>query len=63
MTILEKLILPEVRELIREGNLDLLCETLGHFSPADVADLLDDCLAFGALFISLIFTSDLDAAK
>ena len=42
MTILEKLILPEVREMIREGNLDLLCETLGHFSPADVADLLDD---------------------
>ncbi len=42
MTMLEKLILPEIRELILEGNLALLCETLSHMSPADVADLLDD---------------------
>ena len=42
MTMLEKLILPEIRELIRERNLELLCDTLGHLSPADVADLLDD---------------------
>lgn len=42
MTMLEKLVLPEVRELIAEGDLATLRETLARWLPADIADLLGD---------------------
>ena len=42
MTILEKLLLPEVRELIHDKDLATLRETLNRWLPADIADLLDD---------------------
>ena len=42
MTMLEKLVLPEVRELIAVGDLDTLREVLNRWLPADIADLLGD---------------------
>lgn len=42
MTMLEKLLLPEVRELIGQGDLDTLRETLNRWLPADIADLIAD---------------------
>lgn len=42
MTMLEKLLLPEVRELIANNELDTLREVLNRWLPADVADLLAD---------------------
>ena len=42
MTMLEKLALPEVRELIAEGDLVTLHEVLNRWLPADIADLLGD---------------------
>ncbi len=42
MTMLEKLALPEVRELIAEADLVTLREVLNRWLPADIADLLGD---------------------
>ncbi len=42
MTMLEKLLLPEIRELIHDKQLDTLREALNRWLPADIADLLDD---------------------
>lgn len=42
MTMLEKLLLPEIRELIHDKKLDALREALNRWVPADIADLLDD---------------------
>jgi len=42
MTMLEKLLLPEVRELIHDKDLDTLREALNRWLPADIADLLGD---------------------
>lgn len=42
MTMLEKLVVPEVRELIEVGDLDTLREVLNRWLPADIADLLGD---------------------
>ncbi len=42
MTMLEKLVLPEVRELIDEGDLVTLREVLNRWLPVDIADLLGD---------------------
>lgn len=42
MTMLEKLLLPEIRELIENKELDTLCEALNRWLPADIADLIDD---------------------
>jgi magnesium transporter len=55
MTMLEKLLLPEVRELIHQQELETLRETLNRWLPADLADLLadlsphEDIVAFEAL--------------
>jgi magnesium transporter len=42
MTMLEKLLLPEIRELIHDKDLDTLREALNRWLPADIADLLAD---------------------
>jgi Mg2+ transporter (mgtE) len=42
MTVLEKLALPEIRELIHDKQHDTLREALNRWLPADIADLLDD---------------------
>jgi magnesium transporter len=42
MTMLEKLLLPEIREMIHDKNLTLLGESLNRWLPADLADLLGD---------------------
>lgn len=42
MTMLEKLLLPEVRELIHSNDLDTLREVLNRWLPADVGDLITD---------------------
>jgi magnesium transporter len=42
MSILEKLTLPEIRELIHERDCDTLREVLADWMPQDVADLLND---------------------
>src|SRR5262245_49788307 len=42
MSMLEKLLLPEVRELIANQELATLRECLNRWLPADVADLLSD---------------------
>ena len=42
MTMLEKLALPEVRELIADADLVTLREVLNRWLPADIADLLGD---------------------
>lgn len=42
MTMLEKLLLPEIRELIHDKKLDTLREVLNRWVPADIADLLGD---------------------
>src|SRR6476469_8056636 len=42
MTVLEKLLLPEIRELIAEHDEATLRETLNRWLPADVGDLLRD---------------------
>ena len=42
MTMLEKLLLPEVRELIENKDLDTLREVLNRWLPADLGDLLTD---------------------
>lgn len=42
MTMLEKLLLPEIRELIHDKDLDVLRESLNRWDPADIADLLSD---------------------
>jgi undecaprenyl-diphosphatase len=42
MTMLEKLALPEVRELTAEGDLATLREVLNRWLPADIADLPGD---------------------
>lgn len=39
---LEKLVLPEIRELIHDKSLQTLRETLNRWLPADIADLLSD---------------------
>ena len=46
MTMLEKLLLPEIRELIHDKDLDTLREALNRRLPADIADLLGDIGAF-----------------
>src|SRR4029453_9068786 len=46
MTVLEKLLLPEIRELIHHQDLDTLRDTLNRWLPADIADLLDDLSSF-----------------
>ena len=40
MTILEKLLLLEIRELIHDKDLDTLREALNRWLPADIADLM-----------------------
>jgi magnesium transporter len=45
MTMLEKLLLPEIRELIQNNELDTLRETLQRWLPADIADLIADLSA------------------
>jgi magnesium transporter len=42
MTMLEKLLLPEVRELLAEGDTETLRETLNEWLPVDLGDLLAD---------------------
>lgn len=42
MTILEKLVLPEIRELIQDEDFATLREVLCQWEPADVADLMED---------------------
>ena len=42
MSLLEKLLLPEIRELIHDKDLDTLREALNRWLPADVADLIAD---------------------
>jgi magnesium transporter len=42
MTILEKLLLPEIRELIHDKDLATLRATLNRWLPVDIADLLED---------------------
>src|SRR4051794_35180521 len=42
MTILEKLLLPEIREVIHDKDVETLHETLNRWLPADIAGLLDD---------------------
>jgi len=42
MSILEKLALPEIRELIHDKDLNTLTEALNRWLPADLADLLND---------------------
>lgn len=42
MSMLEKLLLPEVRELIQDKEYDTLREALNRWLPADVADLISD---------------------
>ncbi len=42
MTMLEKLLLPEIRELIQEKELETLHEVLNRWLPADIADLFAD---------------------
>ncbi len=42
MTMLEKLLLPEIRELIQEQELETLHEVLNRWLPADIADLFAD---------------------
>ena len=39
---LEKLLLPEVRELIHNSDLETLRELLNRWEPSDIADLLAD---------------------
>ena len=39
---LEKLLLPDLMELILEGDLVTLAEILNHWLPADLAALVDD---------------------
>src|SRR5262245_48695388 len=46
MTMLEKLLLPEIRELIHNKDLDTLREVLNRWLPADIGDLLADLAAF-----------------
>lgn len=46
MTILEKLLLPEIRELIHSKDLDILRDVLNRWLPADLADLLADLQAY-----------------
>lgn len=43
---LEKLALPEIRELIHDKDLDTLGECLNRWQPPDIADLLGDLGAF-----------------
>lgn len=45
MTQLEKLLLPEIRELIHHQDVETLRETLNRWEPADIAALLDDLTA------------------
>ena len=45
MTMLEKLLLPEVRELIHNKDLEMLREVLNRWLPADLGDLLADLAA------------------
>ena len=42
MNMLEKLLLPEVRELIHNNELETLKELLNRWEPSDIADLLSD---------------------
>lgn len=42
MSMLEKLLLPEVRELIQDKEFDTLREALNRWLPADIADLISD---------------------
>lgn len=42
MTMLEKLLLPEIRELIHNKNHETLRDALNRWLPADIADLLSD---------------------
>src|SRR3954471_878237 len=59
MSILEKLLLPDIRELIHNKDLGTLQEALNRWEPADIADLLsdlgahEDIVAFGVLEPSL----------
>ena len=45
MSILEKLTLPEIRELIECNDRDTLREVVNDWLPEDIADLLDDLSA------------------
>src|SRR5262245_56828673 len=55
MTMLEKLLLPEIKELIHDKELDTLRDALNRWLPADIADLLadlgpyEDAVAFQSL--------------
>ncbi len=51
MTDLEKLLLPEVRELIQDKELDVLRESLNRWTPPDLADLLDDLASYEELIV------------
>lgn len=42
MTMLEKLLLPEIRELIQERDVDTLRDVLNRWEPADLGMLFDD---------------------
>ena len=42
MTMLEKLLLPEIRELIQDREIETLREVLNRWLPADIADLFAD---------------------
>ncbi|HEX5104548.1 MAG TPA: CBS domain-containing protein, partial [Pirellulaceae bacterium] len=59
MTMLEKLLLPEIRELIHDKDLPTLREVLNRWLPADIADLLgdlgpyEDIVAFQCLEVEL----------
>ena len=61
MTMLEKLVLPEVRELIAESDLATLREVLNRWLPADIADLLGDLSSKEDIVAFQCLTSELAA--
>lgn len=62
MTLLEKLLLPEIRELIHQKDLDTLRETVNRWLPADLGDLLDDLTAHEDIVAFQVLEPDLAAA-
>jgi magnesium transporter len=51
MTDLEKLVLPEIRELIHDKQADTLRETLNDWEAADLADLFQDLATFEDVYV------------
>ncbi len=61
MSILEKLTLPEIRELIEASDAETLHEVLANWMPQDLADLLDDLLPDEAVTVLSALDPDLAA--